>query len=466
MNVVRLLCFGLVWTLGCLGMNVAQGDFSTIAGWDQQVFPSYLLATGALKSDGETPQTNVLGDPNGQFGIQVVAPAADCPIKVTVSCPEFMEPSEFSGNLPTAGETYTVTPKIRYRFDRLGECRQATPATVTIRLQLGDQAPEEVATAVTFRSVNDCPLQVTSGGQNSDTSFTFAAYVNEQHPFVDKLLREALDLPVVERFTGYQSGDRQEVIRQVYALWDLMVARDMRYSDITTTAANSEEILSQHVRLIEDTVNNGQANCVDGSVLFVSLLRKIGINAGLVLEPGHCYVAFQLDEQGESILALETTAMDHTVDDSEELPDVLDDAVPFEKRGVRSWASFVKAICIATDKLVSDDPKFGSAESPDYRIINVAQARKQGVLPIPYKGTEEFLGYDYSEYVDNEYGEGNAEEYAEEDDESSDEEWESDEMETDAEFDAEEEDSEDFDADVDESGVEEFEEEAESYDDE
>src|SRR2546429_7045198 len=39
----------------------------------------------------------------------------------------------------------------------------------------------------------------------------FAAYVNENHPFSDQLRKEALDAGIVRNFSGYQTGDPQEV---------------------------------------------------------------------------------------------------------------------------------------------------------------------------------------------------------------------------------------------------------------
>ena len=55
----------------------------------------------------------------------------------------------------------------------------------------------------------------------------FAAYVNEQHPFVDKMLREALDTGIVNSFTGYQTKNKAEVYRQAYALWNALSKRDV-----------------------------------------------------------------------------------------------------------------------------------------------------------------------------------------------------------------------------------------------
>lgn len=61
----------------------------------------------------------------------------------------------------------------------------------------------------------------------------------------------------------------------------------MRYSNITTEVATNGIVSSQHVRLIDKSLNNGQANCVDGSVLLASRLRKIDIEPVLVNVPGH-----------------------------------------------------------------------------------------------------------------------------------------------------------------------------------
>ncbi|MCA9185937.1 MAG: hypothetical protein R3E01_04490 [Pirellulaceae bacterium] len=397
---------GLATACCCLlSTAVSFAEYKTVCGWDDQLFPAYILATGTVKIDSDGIDPHLLGDPAGIVGIDIVAPAHNTKVTVTVTCPEFIEPSKYSGTLANGGEFYAVRPKIRYRYDRLGECRQATPATVTFSVQLGDEPVEEIVKTVTFRSVNDCPIRVVENGEVVDISFTFAAFANEQHPFVDKLLREALDLGVVDRFTGYQSGDLNDVFRQVYALWDLMVARDTRYSSITTTAADSSQILSQHVRLLEDTVNNGQANCVDGSVLFVSLLRKIGIKANLMLSPGHCYVTFWGDEEGTLVFGLETTLVDWTNDGATEISTDLDEVLTPDRRGVRSWDSFVNSITTATYTVAGDAEKFASPDEPEYLIIDVGQARTKGVLPIPYRGTEDFLGYDYSEYRQTQYGE-------------------------------------------------------------
>ncbi len=384
----------LMQTVGIVG-----ADFTPIAGWDKQIFPSFVIGTAAMKMDGQPNSENELGDTHGLLGVELVAPEDDMQVEVTIECNEFLESSTYSGRLAEQGETYSIYPKVKYRFDKLSECSQATPATVTFRVKYENGEVEEKSANVTFRSINDCALKVVVGEQVIDTSFSFATYVNEQHPFMDKLLREALDIGVVDSFTGYQSGSDEEVLRQVYAIWDLMVARDVRYSSITTTAADSDEVLSQNVRLLEDTVNNQQANCVDGSVLMVSLLRKIDIESNLILVPGHCYMGFYLDKEKTKFLALETTLIGSEVDEPEEIDELFENSVDEELRGETSWPSFLQAIGIATANMIESKDKFQDSNETDYRVIDIAAARKQGVLPIPHRGKESFLQFDHSAYV-------------------------------------------------------------------
>jgi hypothetical protein len=390
-----------------LTSGLLHADFTPIAGWDQQLFPSYVLGTATIKGDGKE-SANRFGDSNGVLGVEVVAPNDNSSIEVTIECDEFLSKSSYSCKLPKKGETYHVFPKIKYKYDQLSQCRQATPATVSYRVKLNKAAVEEESKTVTFRPISDCPMMLRSGDEVVDISFTFATYVNEQHPYLDKLYREALDIGIVDNFAGYQAKQHQDVLRQVYAIWDLLVARDVRYSSITKTAVGSTEVFSQHVRLLEDTINNQQANCVDGSVLMASMLRKIDIESFLVLVPGHCYVGFYLDEERKIPLAIETTLLGSDADLPDPLDELLDASVPENKRGAKSWPSFVHAIESATQSFSENQEKFAAENQGDFKVIDIAVVRQLGVLPIPFRSEERFVAFDH-EKVDS----ANLKEYTE-----------------------------------------------------
>jgi hypothetical protein len=406
---------GLVWgwlfVVACCGTS-AGAEFTAVAGFDQQLFPSYLIATAGIRLDKGQADPTRLGDPTGQLGVDLVALAKNTPVQVTIECDDIMEPSVFSGTLATEGTTYRITPKVKYRYGLLAQWEQTAPVTITYRVRVGKLVEQEQSVTCMLRSINDCPFLFRDGDAVVDASFTFAAYVNEQHPFVDKLLREALDRAVVTKFTGYQTGRTEEVLQQAYALWDLLVARDIRYSSITATAVESDTVISQHVRLIEDSINNSQANCVDGSVLWVSLLRKIGIDAFLVVTPNHCYAGFYLDAKRKQVYAVETTLLGSEVTEAEiRIPRRIAKAIPVELRYEESFASFVAALETGTKayeaskaqaaKTSAGQPVGKTRESSaepaavPIQVIDIALMRRRGVLPIAFQNRVEFVGYDF-----------------------------------------------------------------------
>lgn len=386
----RLLAVAVVVSL--LQAAALRAEFKPQVGWDQQLFPSYLIATATVRpSDKAAENETVLGDRRGIIGIEVTAPSDDCPITITVTGEPAFGASTFTGTLPSEGQTYRIYPRIQYDYSALAQNKQSLPLSVHFSVQIGDGDAEEETVTATLRSVNDCPFTIGVGKDALDVSFTFAAYVNEQHPFVEKILREALDGDIVDSFTGYQTGDQQEVYRQVYALWDALSRRDVRYADITVMAAENRIVSSQHVRLIDESINNAQANCVDGSVLLASLLRKIGIEPVLVFVPRHCYLGFCLDHQGSKIAFLETTLLGSSPPD--DLPKVTDlqDLVDEDHEKANSWGTFVNAVAVGFHNFVGNQDKFKDGSNPEYQLVPIGAARAQGILPIAFEAGEEFV---------------------------------------------------------------------------
>lgn len=380
----------------------AQESFTPIVGWDQQLFPSYALATATMKhappeeaddetdGEGESESTAVLGDAHGLLGVQVEAPDDETTISVTVECPELMDSSTFEGVLPSGGTTYSVFPQIRYHYKSLVGNKQATPIAISFTVTIGDDEPETRTETAILRPVNDCPWSVArDDAELADTCYMVAAYVNEQHPFVDMILREALNDGVVDSFTGYQSGDPAEVYRQVYALWNALSERDVRYSNITTSVAVSSQVSAQHVRMIDESINNNQANCVDGAVLFASLMRKIDIEPVVVSVPGHCYVSFYLDAERTMLIGLETTLIGSESDEeTNELPGA-EDIVDGDWLKKNSWHTFCAAVAMGTADMIENKDKYNK-EDPDYQLVPIDAARARGILPIAFDASSEF----------------------------------------------------------------------------
>lgn len=405
---ISLVAVAALWIANVAATS--RAEFTPITGWDDQLFPSYLVATATIRlSDEEVEELDdeaseldvaavesvgdeaeLLGDEQGVLGVSLVAPRAGAEVKVTVECDSVLEPSVFRGALDEAGKTYDIFPRIAYKFAALAKHTQSSPVSVTFRVEIDGREEQQTAT-LTLRSINDCPFAlVDEDGEVIDVSFMFAAYVNEQHPFVDKVLREALDEGVVRSFTGYQSNEPAEALRQVFALWTALSARDVRYSSITKSAAANSTVYSQHVRLLHESINNAQANCVDGSVLLASLLRKIGIEPALVIVPGHCYLAFALDADGENLVGLETTLLGAEPGDDAEDVAGIDEIIDPQWHEEPAWKTFCAALATANADLEKNAEQFADESAADYQIIPVAGARQMGVLPIAVSASEQF----------------------------------------------------------------------------
>jgi len=369
-------------------------DFEPESGWNGHLFPSYVVATATMKpvensnSDNDDDD-NVIGDRRGLLGVSIEADEDDQEVTLTISCDAIMEPSTITCTLPEAGETYIVRPKIKYKYDQLARRTQTGPISISFEITAGEDSEEQTET-VTLRSINDCPYSFSKDGVWTSTRFMFAAYVNEQHPFVDKILREALNTRIVDSFTGYQAKDKAEVYRQAYALWHALSARDVRYSSITNSVADSESVGSQHIRLIDESINNAQANCVDGSVLLASLLRKVGIEPMLVHVPGHCFLVFSLDPEGKELCGLETTMIGSTIEGDAIEVQGLEEIVDEESQTENSWKTFAGAVAHANAALKNHEKEFKDPKNHDYSLISIAKARKSGILAIGFHSNQKF----------------------------------------------------------------------------
>lgn len=269
----------------------------------------------------------------------------------------------------TADQDYAHSiayPRLTFDYAQLRAASQTRPINLKIIASRNGSSPLTVTQTWHLRQINDCPIQMrsrrlqTNGIIKDETLniaiITFAGYVNENHPSIPRILSEALATGEIDSFGGYQEATNISVLRQLNAIWKVLEKKGIRYSSINTTTGSSTGV--QHVRLIEDTLSTRQANCVDGSTLFASIATKIGLDAYLILTPGHCYVAIDMPETKP--IGIEMTMLGSD--------------------------SFVDAVAMATNKgeysLRRNQKKFDDAES-GYTLVPIAFCRELGVQPIP-----------------------------------------------------------------------------------
>lgn len=344
------------------------------------IFPAVLFAGANIRAP--LPASDiVLGEGAGDNApvVYVVPHAANVPVTVTISCDEVMDPSTFKGTLAKPDETYVILPKIRWKYRALAQSRQQMPVNVVFQIKVGNREPVEQVRTCSLRTIHDCPLQFEIGGQITKLPLVLAAYVNEDHPWVDALLKDALATGLVDAFLAYQLPGDEPVLKQVEAIWRALQRRNISYSSITNIAAPQDQHLqSQHVRFLDESIQQQQANCIDGTVMLASVLRKVGIHPKIVVVPGHAFLAFALDAQGTRWRGLETTCIGQAK---------LAIGRDFAKE---SPASFQQALAIGSANLQKDAARFRSADPKDsgYLTIDIDEARQLGVRPIPYTPVE------------------------------------------------------------------------------
>jgi hypothetical protein len=201
-------------------------------------------------------------------------------------------------------------PRIDWNYRYLTKHESNAPVNVYFRLiDPNTGSKVEKLVNINLRSINDCLIAY----NNTKFHYLFASYVNEDNPEIDKILKEMLNTKMIDAVLGYQAGP-QYVDLQVAALWRVLHDKGFQYSSITDNSGNGGQgVFSQTVRTFDKSLKTSQANCVDGTVLFASILKKIGIRPILVTVPGHCFLGYYTDATTTTNISfLETTMMSKT----------------------------------------------------------------------------------------------------------------------------------------------------------
>ena len=358
---------------------------------EDRLYPSYIIAASTRAPIGTEPPSPdemasgevLIGEREGSISVTFTPPVASLPVRIVITSKTIMDESVLETTLGKPLQSVRLRPKILWNYSSLMEIRQVVPVDITAELFINGRSFGRQTRTVKLHTINDCPFSFEEAGEFKDTWWMYAAYVNENHPLVDRFLKEVFAQKIVTQFDGYQSGDPKEVYRQVYAIWHLLYTKGFHYSSLTGSSDNAEKVGSQFVRFLDESMNLSQANCVDGSVLFASVLRKIGIDPFLVMTPDHMWVGFYLDEDHATKRYLETTLLGGVGEDAEAVDNELYHFFGEEYTEKKSWQNFISAIRSGRDGYGESRVQFESGET-NYGVVDIDEARSMGVIPIAF----------------------------------------------------------------------------------
>lgn len=194
--------------------------------------------------------------------------------------------------------------------ERARELTELTRATLNVLVEDLDNGLVEIhkTRPVWLLARTTAPLAVRdpTTGQWNDLTKYFGAFVTPNEPELMRFLRAPAALRP-DGLVGYQV-DAAGVEAQVEAIFNALKSHaQITYVNSVIAFSPEEGARNQRVRLPRESLQFGTANCIDGTVLFASLLEAISLNPALVIVPGHALVAWETGNQNGEWDYLETT---------------------------------------------------------------------------------------------------------------------------------------------------------------
>ncbi|WP_444383873.1 hypothetical protein [Prevotellamassilia timonensis] len=361
-------------------------DYELVDQLGGNLFPSAILSVATTNTQVIPPMSGeYVGNPKSCVAIKLKSGRANTVVRIELAETPFYARSVSTFVLPKEHTEYIIYPDILWRYNALRDNEQAEPISVVSNVEVDGKDLGQKVRTFSVRSINECLLgfnkQLPDGRTRYvSTRLFYAAYVNEENPLIDKVLREALNTRIVRRFLGYQSTPEM-VDKQVYALWYVLQKRNFKYSSVSYSSLSSNVVYAQRVRTFEDALNSSQINCVDGSVLFASLLRAINITPVLVQMPGHMFVGYYTDSAKKNLTFLETT-MIGDVDLDDYFPDEkLDSTRTTKSQGEMSRLTFEKSKEYALREYMRVKDKV-RANKPNYLFVEINKNVRRNVQSI------------------------------------------------------------------------------------
>lgn len=360
-----------------------RSDFEITDELGGNIFPVTILSTATTDANLIIPaDTGYIGNSKSCIAVRIKSTYNNSKLRIEVDETPFFSRSVSEFILPEAGKEYTVFPDIVWDYNALRENEQAVPVSVSIHVELNKRELGSSVHTFSVRSINECLLgYIDSRLKFHDTGEFFAAYVNEDNPKIDQILREALNTRIVNRFWGYQGKSEDIVDKQVYALWYVLQKRNFKYSSISNSSLSSNVVFTQRVRTFDDALQSAQINCVDGSVLFASLLKAININPILVRIPGHMFVGYYTDRMHRNMHFLETSMIGDVNLDDFFPEEKLDSTVAGKSQESVSRLMFEKSKEYAT-RIYKENEELIHSGKVNYMFLEIDKATRAYIQPI------------------------------------------------------------------------------------
>jgi hypothetical protein len=279
---------------------------------------------------------------------------ADKSYKVEAEIPGVTERATLTLAVPAGQrEDFRLTPALLVALDPTA-IRAERPVSLRITVSEGDQVAFDYTREATLLPRDYLPLGKTVSADALQRTFKYAAaWITPNVPVVETFLTAAKARHPDKMFVGEQGA----TVPQVRALYDELKARGVTY--VMDPEVVSKEF-AQRTRLPADVLASTNAQCLEGAILFATLMEAAGLRPVLVFVPGHAYVGWHVvegEKSFEGMLFLETTMVGN--------------------------AGFADAVDVATDRTV-EEAELGSFKRGEAHLLELTDLRYDGITPQPW----------------------------------------------------------------------------------
>jgi hypothetical protein len=187
--------------------------------------------------------------------------------------------------------------------EKLETVHDPTRATLNVEIESLDGEGIRIEDHRTFRvwilptTTAVLKQRAPDSGELLDMTPYLVSWVTPNAPAVMEVLREASEHTAEKRIVGYQVNELG-VQEQVQAIFQALKNRGIFYVN-SVVAVGAPDAYVQRVRLPAQSVGERSANCIDGAVLYASLMEAASLQPGIVLIPGHAFVAWRKQRGGD-----------------------------------------------------------------------------------------------------------------------------------------------------------------------
>lgn len=236
-----------------------------------------------------------------------VSNSSDQPLRarITVEVPGWSDQEiQVAEMAAGAKRTYLFAPSFLPRFYRNSEIKAAT-ALVTAT-DMGGNVVFQQTSPVRLRAVEDMYW-----GVDFKYAPFIASWVTPHDSKIEHMLSKAKEFMPGRRLPGYEDGksetlQEQQTILQVKAIYRALQQQGVSYVKSSMTFGGNSG-WSERVRYPRESLHTNSANCIDGVLMYASLLENLDMDPVVVLIPGHAYVGVRLTRNSSKYLYVETS---------------------------------------------------------------------------------------------------------------------------------------------------------------